>query len=79
LIEGEVEKTIKEFHRGDYGGHHYWKTTAHKILRARFYWPNVFPDVYKEVSKFHECHIFDGKGKLQPLPLKLISFKSPFR
>lgn len=64
LIEEEENKTIKEFHKGDCGGHHYWKTTVHKILRAGFYWPSIFPDVYKEVSKCHECQIFDGKGKL---------------
>ena len=51
LIEEEAKKTIKEIHKGDYGGHHYWKTIVHKILRVRFYWPSIFPDVYKEVSK----------------------------
>jgi hypothetical protein len=64
LIEDEVVKTIRELHKGDCGGHHYWKTTMHKILRVGFYWPIIFPDVYKEVSKCHECQIFDGKGKL---------------
>jgi hypothetical protein len=54
LTEEEAEKTIREFHKGDCGGHHYWKTTVHKILRVDFYWPSIFPDVYKEVSKFHE-------------------------
>ena len=78
-IEGEEEKTIKEFHKGDCGGHHYWKTTVHTILRAGFYWPSIFLDVYKEVSKCHECHIFDGKGKLQALTLKPISVEAPFR
>jgi hypothetical protein len=28
LLEEEVKKYIKEFHKGDCGGHHYWKTTA---------------------------------------------------
>jgi hypothetical protein len=48
-------------------------------LRAIFYWPNIFSDVYKEVSSYHECQIFDGKRKLQPLPLKPISVEAPFR
>jgi hypothetical protein len=78
LIEGEVEKTIREFHKGDCGGHHYWKTTVHNILRDGFYWPNIFIDVYKEVSKCHECHIFYGKGKLQSLSLKPIYLEAPF-
>jgi hypothetical protein len=64
LLEEEAERSIREFHKGDYGGHHYWKTTMHKILRARFYWPSIFSDVYKEVSRCHECQIFDGKRKL---------------
>jgi hypothetical protein len=79
LIGREVKQAIKEFHKGDCGGHHYWKTTVHKILRAGFYWPNIFSDVYKEVSSCHECHIFYGKRKLFPLPLKPIYVEAPFR
>jgi hypothetical protein len=52
---------------------------VHKILRAGFYWPSIFSDVYKEVSSCHECQFFDGKRKLQPLPLKPISVEEPFR
>ena len=37
LLEGEVEKTIREFHKGDCQGPHYWKTIVHKILRSGFY------------------------------------------
>jgi len=73
-----MKKDIKEFHKGDYGGHHYWNTTAHNILRVGFYWPSVFSYVYKEVSSCHECHIFDAKRKLHPLPLKPISVEEPF-
>jgi hypothetical protein len=79
LEEEEAEKTTREFHKGDCGGHNYWKTTVHKILRVGFYWPNIFSDVYKEVSICHECQSFDGKRKLQPLPLKPISVEAPFR
>jgi hypothetical protein len=78
LLEEEMKKAIKEFHKGDCGGHHYWKTIAHKILRAGLYWPSIFSDVYKEVSSWHECQIFDGKIKLQLLPLNLISVEAPF-
>ena len=37
VIEEEAEKMMMEFHEGDCGGHHYWKSTANKILRAGFY------------------------------------------
>jgi hypothetical protein len=55
------------------------KKNVHNILRVGFYWPSIFSDVYKEVSKCHECQIFDGKGKLEPLSLKPISLEAPFR
>jgi hypothetical protein len=78
LLEEDTKMAIKEFHKGDCGGHHYWKTTTQKILRAGFYWPSIFGDVYKEVSSCHECQIFNGKRKLQPLSLKPISVEAPF-
>ena len=37
LLENEAQHIAKEFHEGDYGGHHSWKVTAYKILRAGFY------------------------------------------
>ena len=50
LLEEEAKLTMKEFHEGVCGGHHYWKSTINNILRAGFYWPTMFYDVYKEVS-----------------------------
>ena len=41
LLENEEEKTIKEFYKGVCGGHHFWKGTINKILRARFYGPTI--------------------------------------
>jgi hypothetical protein len=55
LLEDEAKRAIQEFHKGDRGEHHYLKTIAHKILRAIYYWPTIFADVYKEVSSYHEC------------------------
>ena len=34
LLENEAQHIMKEFHEGDCGGHHSWKVTANKILRA---------------------------------------------
>ena len=58
LLEEETKEEVQEFHNADYGGHLYWNTTAHKILRDGFYWPTLFLDAYKEVSTCHECQIF---------------------
>ena len=79
LLEEEAKKKIKEFHGEDCGGHFYWKTTSHKILRADFYWPTLFADTYKQVSTCHHCQLFEGKRKLRPLPLKPISVDAPFQ
>jgi len=79
LIKEEVNKVLKEFHAGDCGGHLYWKSTPDKILRAGFYWPTLFADVKKFVTACHQCQIFEGKRKLLPLPLRLISIERHFQ
>eukprot|EP00253_Pinus_taeda_P006586 PITA_06586 len=55
LIEEEADKVIDEFHKGDCGGHHYWKATANKVLRAGYFWPTMFRDIYKRIATCHEC------------------------
>ena len=70
---------VNEFHKGDYGGHNSWKLTSDKILRAGFYWPSLFSDVYKETITCHQCHIFYGKRKVIPLPLNPITVEAPFQ
>jgi hypothetical protein len=37
LLENDAKRAIQEFHKGDCGGHHYWKNTMHKILRVDYY------------------------------------------
>ena len=79
LLENEAQQIEKYFHEGDCGGHHSWKVTANKILRSGFYWCSLFLDVYKETTKCHQCQIFDGKRKVVPLPLNLISVEAHFQ
>jgi len=79
LVEEEAQRVVEDFHKGDCGGHLFWKTTANKILRAGYYWPSLFSDVFKAIKNCHECQIFEGKRKLQPLPLKPIEVSAPFQ
>ena len=79
FLEDEAQQITKEFHQGDCGGHHSWKVTANKILRAGYYWPTLFSDVYKEISKCHQFQIFDGKRKVLPIPLNPITVEVPFQ
>ena len=50
-----------------------------KVLRAGYYWPTLFSDLYKIITNCHECQVFQGKRKLLPLPLKLIVVNAPFQ
>ena len=53
-------------------------TTTHKILRAGYYWPTLFPDVFSFVKSCDRCQIFEGKHQLKSLPLKPLHAKGPF-
>eukprot|EP00253_Pinus_taeda_P032799 PITA_32799 len=79
LVEKEAKKVMEDCHKGDCGGHLFWKSTANKILRVGYYWLTLFADVYKMVKRCHKCQIFEGKRKLQPLPLKPIEVSAPFQ
>ena len=69
----------KEFHEGDCGGNHSRKFTANNILRVGFYWPSLFLDVYKEMTRCYQCQIFEGRRKVVSLPLNPISMVAPFQ
>eukprot|EP00253_Pinus_taeda_P023995 PITA_23995 len=79
LVEKEAKKVMEDCHQGDCGGHLVWKSTTNKILRVGYYWPTLFADVYNMVKHCHKCQIFEGKRKLQPLPLKPIEVSTPFQ
>ena len=79
LLEDEAQTVVEEFHKVDYDGHLYWKTTANKILRVGLYWPSLFANVYKKVASYKEYHMFEGRNKLLPLPLNPIAVESPFQ
>ena len=70
LDKPKIEGVIYESHEGACGGHKYWKATTYKILRAGYYWPSLFSDVYQQVRACIPCQKFDGKQKLMSLPLK---------
>ena len=39
LDKEESDQVMHHFHSSTCGGHHYWKTIAHKILRVGYYCP----------------------------------------
>jgi hypothetical protein len=42
----DTDKVLKELHDGPTRGHFARNTTAHKILRANYYWPTLFKDAH---------------------------------
>jgi hypothetical protein len=75
----EAQKVMFDFHSGLCGGHHFWKTTAHKILRAGYYWPTLFTDVCRGIRACIKCQKFSGKQQLKSLPLKPVVVSTPFQ
>jgi hypothetical protein len=66
----EANKLLEELHSGYCGGHFTTRTTAHKILRARYYWPTLFVDTHRYVCSCQPCQYFAGKQKILAQPLK---------
>jgi hypothetical protein len=79
LVESETEEVINQFHEGVCGGHHAWRATAYKILRAGYYWPKLFPDVNAKVRACNPCQFFTGKQKLPAMPLVPVKVEAPFQ
>jgi transposase InsO family protein len=77
--EIESKKLLTEFHYGFCGGHFVAKTTTHKILKARYYWPTIFSDVHKMIRGCQQYQMFTGKQKLVVLPLKPVVVEAPFQ
>eukprot|EP00253_Pinus_taeda_P014976 PITA_14976 len=68
-----------QLHSNICGGHHYWKTTAHKILRVGYYWPTLLSDVFSFVKSCDKSQRFERKQWLKSLPLKPIHASGPFQ
>lgn len=75
--EKEVEQLIIEFHKGDCGGHHFWKSTTYKILRVGYYWPSLFSDVFTKEHVLNANYL--SKKNLKSLPLQPVVITGPFQ
>ena len=70
---------MHQFHSSTCGGHHYWNTIAHKILRDGYYWLVLFSDVCTFVRACDKCQRFIGKKQLRYFPLRPIVMNGPFQ
>ena len=72
LEQEDANKVITKLHDGPAVGHFSGDTTAHKILRARYYWPTLFKDAHAHVRK---CDVFQrcvGRQAKAARPVKLV-------
>jgi hypothetical protein len=69
---------LKELHDGPVGGHFAGNTTAHKILRAGYYWPTLFKDAHTHARNCKTCQISAGKEKRAAIPLQPVTVSRPF-
>jgi hypothetical protein len=58
-----------DFHDNLCGGHHFWRTTAYKILRDGYFWASPFIDVCAKIRSCVKCQKFSGKQQLKNFPL----------
>jgi hypothetical protein len=74
----EAQNIPFDFHDNLCGGHHFWRTTAYKILRVGYYWTTLFTDVCAKIKACIKCQKFSGKQQLKSLPLKPVVASGPF-
>ena len=74
----DASKVITELHDGPAGGHFSKDTIAHKILRARYYWPTLFKDAHDHVKKCDACQRGGGRQAKEAGPLKPMMITEPF-
>jgi len=79
-----MAKTILESIHGSsheilpFGGNFVAKSTTHKIIRTRYYWPSIFHDYFEFVRSCDICQCLADKQQFSVMPLKLVLATSPF-
>jgi len=61
------------------GGDHAWRAMTYNILRAGYYWPNIFTDVNAKVRACNPFQLFSGKQNIPALPLVPVKIETPFQ
>jgi hypothetical protein len=78
LEKENIERVLEELHEGPTGGHFVGESTAHKILRVGYYWPNLFRDSHTYVRKCKVCQFSTENEKRVVIPLQPVTIYRPF-
>lgn len=57
----QTDRILEKFHNGLAGGHFAPWTATLKIMRARYFWPDLHKDAYAWVRNSKNCATFAGK------------------
>ena len=72
-------KVMTDLHDRPVGGKFSGDTTAHKILRAGYYWPMLFKDAHAHVRKCYICQRCSGRQAKAAAPLKPVMITELFK
>ena len=61
LEKDDVDHILIKSHDGLEGRHFSRETSAHKVLRASYYWPTLFRDVHAHARKCQICQVNVGR------------------
>ena len=70
LEKEESDSVLTQLHGGPVGCHFGGDTTAHKILRAGYFWPTLFKDAHAFVRRCQYCQTAAGRVKKPAFPLQ---------
>ena len=77
LEKDDVEHILIELHDGPAGSHFNEDTTAHKILRAGYYWPTLFKGAHAHARKCQICQVNAGREIRPTFPLQPVTIENP--
>lgn len=75
MEKDDVEHILAELH---VGSHFSGETTAHKVLRAAYYWPTMFKDAHAHAWKCQICQVNAGREGRPAFPLHPVTIENPF-
>ena len=79
LEKEEFDLVLTQLHDGPAGGHFGGDTTAHKILRAGYFWPTLFKYSNAFVRKCQDSQIAAGRVKKPAFPFPPVVVDTPFQ
>jgi len=79
LEKRDDDKVMFELHDGPIGRHYGGDTTAHKILKEKYYCPSLFKYSHAYTIKCQQCQTSVRRKKKVAFPLQHVIIERPFQ